>query len=651
MKFNKIFLISILLLFVSLSTISAEDINNEDISVNGVDDSISDIQTPNTVNEISNNNINTYDDVDLDQNSSEDSDSENNGNNSQDSLDDNNTNDSINSSDNITDDKGNITDNSTSDENNTTKEPLPTDIVVEDVENRYHLNQSYSVDLNSNSTVLAGQNITFLLDGKIIGIGITDENGTAYLNYDFMPGDYNVTVMFNGTSEYAASTAIFNVKILDNTTIIADDLIKYFRNASRYYATFLNEEGMPLANTNVTFSVNGKSYTVETDENGTASLGINLDPGVYQITLTNPNTNQTLNYNITILSTIQGDDLVKYFRNASRYYATFLNEDGAPLAHQNVTFNINGVIYYKETNENGTADLGINLLPGEYVITATNLFNNQQFSNNITVLSTINTTDVVKYFRNGTQFLAKVVDSNGNIVRGVNVTFNINGKFYTKQTDENGVAILNINLNPGNYTITTYNALTNQSIGNTVEVLPTLAAENLTKTYGQDGSYVVRFVDGQGNPMANQIVTFNIHGRFYTRTTDENGTASLAINLYPGTYIISAYCNDASISNTIVVNKLSAKISLLTSSIMSGQSIKYSFVNEATGEPIVGLRAILYYMVNGNFERGWYVTTDSSGVASLRVTADTGSYMFAAVIQNNPLYGDIMTINSISIKA
>ena len=59
------------------------------------------------------------------------------------------------------------------------------------------------------------------------------------------------------------------------------------------------------------------------------------------------------------------------------------------------------------------------------------------------------------YEKNGTKYTVRVLDETGKAVgAGEKVTFNINGVFYTRTTDANGYAALNINLNPGNYIIT-----------------------------------------------------------------------------------------------------------------------------------------------------------------------------------------------------
>ena len=72
------------------------------------------------------------------------------------------------------------------------------------------------------------------------------------------------------------------------------------------------------------------------------------------------------------------------------------------------------------------------------------------------------------------------LDGEGNPLANSSVTFNINGVFYTRISDDNGFATLNINLNPGEYIITTY-APNGLSIGNNITVLPTLSGENIVK--------------------------------------------------------------------------------------------------------------------------------------------------------------------------
>ena len=71
----------------------------------------------------------------------------------------------------------------------------------------------------------------------------------------------------------------------------------------------------------------------------------------------------------------------------------------------------------------------------------------------------------------------------------------------------------------------------------------------------QDGSnFTVKTLDGQGMPLPNQNLTFNIHGVFYHKTTDDNGVANLNINLMKGEYIITSMWDDYEIANMIYIS-------------------------------------------------------------------------------------------------
>ena len=217
-------------------------------------------------------------------------------------------------------------------------------------------------------------------------------------------------------------------------------------------------------------------------------------------------------------------------------------------------FNINGVMYdRKVSGDKGLAKLNINLEPGQYVITSMNLETGENAANNVTVISRlIENKDITKYYRNGTQYTVKVIDDTGKAVgAGETVTFNINGVFYNRTTNESGIAKLNINLQQGSYIITA--EYKNCKVSNNIIVLPVLSASDLTKKYGTSDSFVATLLDGQGKPYAEQRVQFNVNGVLYNRVTDSSGQAKLNINLQPGQYIITSSYNGSNIANNIVI--------------------------------------------------------------------------------------------------
>lgn len=271
-------------------------------------------------------------------------------------------------------------------------------------------------------------------------------NSVASIAINLAPGVYDIT-----TACPEAGDSVKN-KITINSTIIADDLTKYFRNASRFDAKILDSEGKAVGtNQDVVFNINGVFYTRQTDASGVAHLNINLDQGKYTITTTNPVTKENKSNSVEVLSLIESHDLTKYYKNDSQFVVKIHDATGGE-----VKFNINGVFYTRQINSNGEATLNINLAPYDYVITTE--YNGCRQSNIVSVLRTLKTNDLKLFYKDGSQFLAEVLDGHGKRLKGAEVEFNINGIFYHKTTDELGIARLNINLPVGLYIITsTYN--------------------------------------------------------------------------------------------------------------------------------------------------------------------------------------------------
>ena len=369
-------------------------------------------------------------------------------------------------------------------------------------------------------------------------------------NTDGLTKDNN-TVFFQSTGSTILALHQILVVERENIQLTVENLEKYYGGSEKLNATLKDGAGNPIANKTITFTVNGQKYNRTTNSNGIASLAINLRPGVYDVTTMYDN--MSVYSNVVVKTTIESKDLVKMYQNGTQFFATFLGTDGKPFANNTkVTFNINGVFYTRQTNENGVARLNINLRPGEYILTAINPVNSESEGFNITVKSLIESSDLTKHYRNDSKFEVKIYNKDGTLAINKNVTFNINGVFYNRITDSNGVARLNINLRPGNYIITTiFEGLT---IGNNINVLPTLVTSDLSMKYLDGSKFTAQTLDGQGNPLTNQNVSFNINGVLYQKVTDKEGIASLNITLLAGEYIITSYWNDFQVGNTIKID-------------------------------------------------------------------------------------------------
>lgn len=343
-----------------------------------------------------------------------------------------------------------------------------------------------------------------------------------------------------------------NVNVKNITSILTvPDVEMYYHDGTKLIIKLTDKTGKALANKNVTVTINGVTMNRVTDEKGIVAMSINLVSNIYNVTTCYMEDNITVNSILNVKSTISSSDIVKIFRNETQYSAKFVDAKGNLLTNANVTFNINGVFYTKTTNDKGIAGLNIRLYPGNYIITAINPVNGEQIGNKVIVKPNIaDNKELVKYFRNASQYSVKLLNNDGSVaVEGEKVVFNINGVFYTKATNASGIATLNINLNSGKYIVT---AIYKECmVSNNITVLPTVIAKDGNMTQGN--SFVATVVDGCGNPLANQNVTFNINGVFYNKVSNDKGKASLNIRLNPGEYIISTYCNDCVISNRILV--------------------------------------------------------------------------------------------------
>ena len=349
---------------------------------------------------------------------------------------------------------------------------------------------------------------------------------------------------------------------------------------------------------------------------------INTDLEVDDNNIIQPN-NTDVKSNVSI----DINDFEMYYKNGTKLTGKLLDNNSNPIINQTVSITINGILYNRTTDGNGTFKMNINLDPNVYNFTVayngSDIYNSAFKNAKVTVLSVIESYDLVKYYKNESQYYATFLDKQGKpVANNTTVTFNINGVFYTRYTNENGTAKLNINLIPANYIITSIHP-NGEKKGRNITVLSTILSKDLVKYYKNESQYYATFLDKQGKPVANNTtVTFNINGVFYTRYTNENGTAKLNINLIPANYIITSIHPDGlQRGNNIFVNKTLITYDISQPCNKTGTATFNAEVLDGQGRPLSN--ASVTFLIAGKVLTK---ITDEKGIAFINIKAYPGVY-------------------------
>ena len=435
-------------------------------------------------------------------------------------------------------------------------------------------------------------------------------------------------------------------------SIVSEDVTKYYKGNEKHVATFYDNNGNPLANTQISFtikcSVFTKTYTKVTDANGVASLAIGLNPGTYQIISNNPVTDQNLTTTVTVLSTINATDITKVYLDGRKFYATFVNADGSALANTYVKFKLNGNTYSSKTDAKGVASLSVSSLNvGTYKVISYNIDGLTRTNSIKVIASTTSQLITTSYtFSETDKKIIKVTLHNGlgyapNAGKTVKVT--INGVTYSATTDSNGVASFTL---PYSLAVGSYNAkytfagnsfYSPSSATDTVTIKESnskLTVTSPTTFIKGEGAPLQVTLTSEGTPLAGKEVIFKLGTKSYTRITDSNGVASLPIGLNVGKYTFNfEFAGEGDISpcsasvQISVVNApapVDSKITVVSPTTFikgAGESLKVSLTSG--GKALVG-KEVVFKLGSVTYKK----ITDSNGVASLPIGLAVGKYTF-----------------------
>ena len=305
--------------------------------------------------------------------------------------------------------------------------------------------------------------ITVIIDSSYYSINIENGTGTLTLS-NLNAGNHGISIDLENYDIHANDS--FNIN--KNVTVKASDFSTYYKSGSKYTITLTNN-GKALANRTITFVLDGNSYTRTTNANGQASININLKTGNYKINIINYENKEVKTQNIKVLATLsKNSDISKYYGNNKAYKVYVIGDNGKSVgAGKVVTMKINGKTYNVKTDKNGYASLNVNLSPKKYTITAE--FKGYKVSNKITIKPTIITKNLSVKKAKTVKYTAKLVNSNGKILKSKAISFKFKGKTYKVKTNSKGIATLSLkNLKVGKYSISsTYGKLT---VKNTITI-------------------------------------------------------------------------------------------------------------------------------------------------------------------------------------
>ena len=503
---------------------------------------------------------------------------------------------------------------------------------------------SYNValtDSNANTT-LANKKVNFVIN-NVKYTNTTNNKGIASINLNLNPGTYTATAAFEGDNGYAACKLTSQINILPS--IKASDITKYYKGSQKYTATFYDSYGKVLKYAQVIITVNEKSYSKKTNWKGVVSLPLDFKPGNYQVTTTNPVTGYKSTTNLKILSTIVSSNFKKAKGDDRKFTVKFLKNNGKVLAKQQVKIKINGKVYKPKTNSKGQASLSLNnLKKGTYKAIC---YNKDGLSQSSTIKIykkastklTVSTPNTYTILPNGSKDVKiKLTTSfGGNTKVGKTIKIKINGESYSKKTDNKGEVNFKLPVTEGIFTVEYEYAgekfFKASKVTNSVTVLKTndtaLTVKGLRSFGFEAGTpFKVAFTAGSV-PLAKKTVTFTIGGVNYNTLTDNNGIASVPINLNIGNHTISYRApGDSMVKGTSgacainVFNRSSSKLAwkCAVSFKDSSQSFKVLLTN-SKGEVISG--GIVELTIDGGTYRG---TTSSDGYATIKTSVPLGKY-------------------------
>ena len=192
-----------------------------------------------------------------------------------------------------------------------------------------------------------------------------------------------------------------------------------------------------------------------------------------------------------------------------------------------------------------------------------------------------------------------------------------------------------------------YNAAEDKTITVTIAEM-FIVGYDVNMTYEDGSAYMVQLVDKYDNPIAKAKETINItiHGRTYTRLTDENGIAKVTIHLNASAYPATAQYGKITINNMVTVNKLPIVGYDVNMTYKDGSAYMVQLVDQY-GNPFAKANEAVNITIAGKTYTRY---TNADGVAKITINLGGGIYPVTAQY-GNTIVNNVVSVYKLSISA
>ena len=456
---------------------------------------------------------------------------------------------------------------------------------------------------------------------------ISDSMASWYIS-PLPTGNYTVIVTYAGDKNYLESNATYILQVTQRKSILTVDIPDAGPNDRVSVSIKLITNGNDPITGLVNLTVGTTNYKINVN-NGRATLVLGkMAPGTYDYSAIYEGSDEYSKASASgsfrvadalLNLTLAVNNITAFYGSSKNLVITVRDDRKQPVSGIEVMIKINGETYSYVSDVDGHVSVPIKSLDvGKYVAEImseeTSRYASASASAKVEIITTVEAIDVVKVFGSAAQYYAIFTDSNGKALANTEIKLTVGSNSYTVKTLPNGIIRVNINFNPGRYSITATNPATGQKITTSLFIfLKIMENKNVVKYYGGSQKYTVRAYDDSGNPVgAGKIVTFKVNGKTYKVKTDKNGYASCKINLKPKTYTITATYGGFKVSNKIKVKPvLTAK----NISKKKGKTIKFKakLVN-TEGKSLKGKK--ITFKFKG---KKYKAKTNKKGVATLKL--------------------------------